>query len=340
MALSVSLSDAVDEFLASRKARGIAAGTIRAEASALRQLLTVVGNIQVRNVSDAHVDKLFAAYLERWNDATRNKIRAILLGFFSWCRARRYLDRDADPMEGRRTLRVLKRNRLLIPQVRFGELLDAAKYPRDRMVVALGLYTFLRGSEIRPLRWSDVDLDRHELAIVRTKTKQRDTLPISAELDHEIRRWRLALSADAGEIKRHWFVTPRYARPLAGRSSTGRLAAPGPLKPLPESHFVRIHLPVQRALDALGYEHSQEGNHTLRRSGARALYDELVKHGHDGAGRIVQAMLGHASFAMTERYLGLDLDRKRRDDILRGKAMFGKNEDAKVISIVGKVKDG
>lgn len=65
-----------------------------------------------------------------------------------------------------------------------------------------------------------------------------------------------------------------------------------------------------------------EGVHTLRRSGARALYDRLVSEGYDGAMRTVQSMLHHSSIQTTEHYLGIHLDKKRRDDVVRGKHLF------------------
>lgn len=62
--------------------------------------------------------------------------------------------------------------------------------------------------------------------------------------------------------------------------------------------------------------------HTLRRSAARALFDRLATEGYDGALRLVQAMLHHAQSSTTEHYLGLTLDKKRRDDIIRGESMY------------------
>ena len=60
----------------------------------------------------------------------------------------------------------------------------------------------------------------------------------------------------------------------------------------------------------------------MRRSGARALFDQLVQDGYDGAIRTVQAMLHHTSVTTTEVYLGIHLDKKRRDEAIRGKVMF------------------
>ena len=64
--------------------------------------------------------------------------------------------------------------------------------------------------------------------------------------------------------------------------------------------------------------------HTLRRSGARAYFEQLLEEGsiRDGVLRQIMAMLHHKSVLMTERYLGLDADREKRDVHLRGRRMF------------------
>lgn len=104
--------------------------------------------------------------------------------------------------------------------------------------------------------------------------------------------------------------------------------------------FGNPHITVQRVLKRAGYPHFKEGQHTLRRSGARAYFDALVEQGYDGALRRVQSMLGHAHANMTERYLGIDLDRKKRNDDLRGVSMFPSLQDGNVINVVKRLSSG
>ncbi len=90
---------------------------------------------------------------------------------------------------------------------------------------------------------------------------------------------------------------------------------------------VRISKPaliIQRALSRqLGTETLRgEGVHTVRRSVARILFDQASEHGHDNALRVAAALLGHSSTQTTEIYLGIDRDRQKRDEILRGKSLF------------------
>ncbi len=79
---------------------------------------------------------------------------------------------------------------------------------------------------------------------------------------------------------------------------------------------------VQEALRKAGYPTKGEGVHTIRRSVARAYFDQETALGYDGALRSTQALLHHADGATTEGYLGLTHETKRRDQILLGKSFL------------------
>jgi len=79
---------------------------------------------------------------------------------------------------------------------------------------------------------------------------------------------------------------------------------------------------VKRAMRRIGHEPHGSGMHTLRRSGARALFDRLRHEGYDGALMRVSSMLGHADTKTTEIYLGLSIERQQRNELIAGKAMF------------------
>ena len=114
-----------------------------------------------------------------------------------------------------------------------------------------------------------------------------------------------------------------------GHFLAGKVMAVNPTKPNAYPWMI-----VQEVLERLEYPKKHEGGHTLRRSGARAYFDQLRSEGYDSAMRDVQAMLGHASLTTTEIYLGLNLDRQRRNARLAGKQMFpGHTASANVIPI-------
>jgi integrase len=335
MAKNISLDDAITEYLSSRAAGGLAKNTLKGDRSSLMQLLKVTGNINTKSLEPRHIDRLFAEHQHN-KPSARNMMLTRLRQFFRWCQARSYV--STDPTREMRNMRTQADGRLFVPVDRFDELLGAAAHPRDRIVVALGLYLFLRVSEIESLKLSDVDLDAGEMKVTVHKTGDYDVMPICQELDQELRSW---LSWYAGTL----------SEPLDGEmflvpSKQDFRATPGPergrfvvgtevvtlLKPY--SPISRPWKVVQRALSALDYPTKREGGHTLRRSGARALFDSIRgTEGVDGALQQVKVMLHHKNVAMTEHYLGITPERVQRDARLKGKPMFRKSVVADVIEL-------
>lgn len=321
---AILLSDLIDEHLSSLASNGYARNSQRIAARTCRGFLAYVGNIQVRNVSARHVDAYFAARsASKCAPNTLNTDLVALRRLFDFAVARRYMGALDNPATHRRTLREQPKSRQLIPASKFGALLDACKHPRDRAFVALGLYLLLRASEIVELRIGDVDLDRGYVSARILKSAKADDMPISEELDAELRRWLTWYAQDAGPLDPTWRLVPAKESP-APMPGTPVVAHLRPTK--------AIHRPaeiVQRALVGIGVDvressgaSKREGGHTLRRSSARAVFDRLVAEGYDGAGRVVQSLLHHSSFQTTEHYLGIELDRQKRDELLRGAPMF------------------
>lgn len=339
MSSSVTLDDAIVEYLASRKARGIKPGTIKNERTAVTQFMAATGNLLVRNVTGRHVDMWFSRYSHH-AVSTVNRDIGYLQGFFKWCRARKYVPRDFDPFEGVKLRKAPPTDFIFIPKDRFGEFLDTAVNGRNRAVLAIGLYTFQRASEIKHLRWEDVrdsdpDPKKWKIAIYRGKTETRDWLPLCLELQRELQRWRLHYGTMMGEPPRpEWRIVPAFERGEWRQGPAGRLVRKSPLRLNPTAKINNMQYIVQHSLEAIGYRQTkQEGAHTLRRSGGLALYEELAwNRGHDAALRVVQSMYGHAALSTTEKYLRLKLETKRRNDLLAGQAMFPVRE-TEVISI-------
>ena len=327
------LSDAIDRYKADRIARGYAASTIRSEQHLLRDFLAAAGNIQVSSIGPRQIDALYAKKQDTWSAGSQNKARSILSTFFKWCQRRSIMSKGLDPLEGTRKRKVPERDRTIIAPADFPAVLDAAATARDRALMALGYYLFLRVSEIAPLRWQDVDFDESRkgteqwtptVSIFRSKTGTSDVLPMAEELYHELRRWRLAYAAEVGApVKPAWYVVPARNKGIftgmPGRAGLVRINEAALMPTRETKDVTRV---ITRVLKAAGLWQPGEGGHTLRRSGAVALYNQLASVGHDRAIRMCQAMLGHSGIATTEVYLRLDLDRKTRNDLLAGKRMF------------------
>jgi integrase len=326
------LSDAIAAYVADRRAKGYASGTISNTQRILRHLLAAVGNIDTKSLRPQHVDA-FWVRVGHWAPGTLNVARADLNAFFRWGQQRGYVRRDIDLMGGTRAFRVPDRNRIIIPQAEFAPFIEGAANPRVRVAVATGLYLFTRISETSALRWQDIDLDASRVEVYRKKTGKLDTLPICEELAHELRRWKLEYASQMGSAPAPgWYLIPGRAHGFrTGVSSDGFGFNPEQQHPPDPTVRPNMSRPIRDELVRAGYYQDREGGHTLRRSGAIALYDQLSSVGHDRAIRVVQAMLGHASIKTTEVYLRLDLDRKVRNDLLAGKPMFPNSETATIM---------
>lgn len=340
--MSQRLPDVIEEFVNSRlHAQGMAANTVRNERRTLDKLMAVIGPIQVRHISDRHIDQFLAERQAAGLQAnTMNVHLQALRAFFLFCSRRGYVKHN--PMANRRSYRSVPRQRLRVPAADFPRLLDATNHPRDRMLVAVGLYLWLRESEAIDLKIGDVDLADGEVAVRVHKTKQLDHMPICLELDTELRRWLTFYTQEAGPLTKDMYLLPAKGRPHQRDPITGLWTpgSPSHVQLRPHAKMRRANEPVQRALIKCGYpirdesgRSNQEGMHTLRRSAARARYDYLVEQGYDGAMREVQAGLHHSSVQTTEIYLGLDLDRARRARNLRGRSMYGYAEAGNVVQL-------
>lgn len=327
------LSDVITAYLTDRKIKGYASSTIQNNARTLRHFLAAAGNIDSKQVRPQHVDA-FWSRVEGWAPGTLNVARDTLNGFFKWCQQRGYMRRDIDLIGSTRAFRVPDRNRIIIPQLEFEPFIQSASDSRARVVLALGLYLFTRISETEALRWQDIDLESNRVEVYRQKTGKLDSLPICQELASELRRWKLEYAALMGVPPAPgWYVIP-------GREHGFRKGSPGVFgwteesrKPFDPTKRPRLSGVIRLELQRAGYYQIREGGHTLRRSGAIALYDQLSSVGHDRAIRVCQAMLGHASIKTTEVYLRLDLDRKVRNDLLAGKPMFPTEREGQVINL-------
>jgi len=182
----------------------------------------------------------------------------------------------------------------------------------------------MRASEIRLLRIKDVNLATDEISVRVPKTKDSDVMPISAEMGEELRRWLTHYTDQAGPLDLDWFLVPGQALTEWERGEHGQIVRPTSRQLVPSAQVRKPHEIVKQALKRLGWaDVSREGVHTLRRSGARALYDELAaSDGHSNALETVSAMLHHSVMATTQIYLGLTESRRKRDRLIAGKPMF------------------
>lgn len=324
MAQSISLNRAQSEYEKHLRARGLARRSVKSCMQTLNHCRRVWGeDITIARVRPEHLDRLFM--VGDWSPNTRNLHLSNLRGFFTWARRNAYIPRDYDPTEGWRNIRAEKKEKKWLPIEQFPDLLNACDNGRDRAIIAIGLYTFMRGSEVSTLRVRDIDFQRHTLNIYRHKTKQEDVLPVSTELKRELLMWlnEYELRLDRPPHPDWYLVPAQGPLPMTYDFTKRKLQPTGaPSQLRPTTPMGKPYDVVKRAMKELGMDPHGSGMHTLRRSGARALFDRLRHEGYDGALMRVSSMLGHADTKTTEIYLGLSIERQQRNELIAGKPMF------------------
>lgn len=318
----ITIVEAMHQYEAHLRAKGRKDRTIYNNLQPVRHLYRTTGDIQISSLRHQHVDKMFAA--GTWSPRTRNLYLGNLSLFFKYCRRMRWMPKDYDPAEGWDSVNVPRKEALRIPPEEFAALLDASRHPRDRALIALGLFTFCRSSELVTLRVDDVDFKENTITVFRWKTGEADTLPLVTELKDELLTWMNWYGEAVGGLQGSYFLVPAlYPREMEYDAQSGLLRpSRGIQRPRPNKQMGHPYEPVQYALNALGYDTKQTGGHTLRRSGALALFQRLRSEGYDGAIRRVGSLLGHKDTKMTEVYLGIGMERLQRNEMLAGKPML------------------
>lgn len=305
-------------------AQGLSPSTIGTAAIVLRHLVRATGPIEIGELKPAHIDGMFSN--QDWSMGTRNNYLMHVRGFMKWCRIHNYVAPDYDPTAGWRTHKVVKRQKTWLTLPVLANMLVNSS-ARDRAFMALGIFTFMRASEIAALKIGDLDFADNEIDIFRIKTKQEDRIPMCVELRQELTHWLLHYRDMCGDLDPDWLVIPSQGpTPMKGVPGVRKLVPSGvPARLKPTVHVSSPHLIVRKAMQREGITIKKgDGCHVLRRSGARNLFEELRNDGHDGAARRVQSMLGHSSVVMTELYLGIDNEKRQRNQMLAGKPMFNR----------------
>ena len=166
---------------------------------------------------------------------------------------------------------------------------------RRRALLMTAIFTGLRASELRGLRWADIDLKRgvlhvrqpvdryQEIGPVKSEAGER-TVPLPPMLVNTLREWKL--------------VSPRSDLDLAFPTQTGR---PHALADIVRRSFQ----PAQVAAGVVNAHGRAKygGLHTLRHFYASWCINRRVDGGLELPLKLVQARLGHASIQMTaDRY--------------------------------------
>lgn len=180
--IPIAMDDAAAEYISGGSSW--APATLKGYAISLGLLTASVGNIELRAITPAHIDRFISD--QRSTPATIAKHLRGLGAFFTWAKKRQYmLD---NPIEGvtSRPRRQHERVRPAVSEQQLANLVELADTPDRRLGIALAMSTGMdRGALIR-LAPEWVDRDRWTITFKRQKTGKVQTVPVPDVLVPEI----------------------------------------------------------------------------------------------------------------------------------------------------------
>jgi integrase len=177
-------------------------------------------------------------------------------------------------------------------------IVEAAK-GRWRPILLTAIFTGLRASELRGLRWADVDLDKRELhvrqradrysAIGKPKSEAGErTVPLTPIVVNTLREWKLACpKSEAGLVFPSTGGLVEHHKNIVERGLVPTLIAAG----------VTSTLQDPEGKSATGAKYT--GLHALRHFYASWCINRRLDGGLELPAKVVQERLGHSSIIMT-----------------------------------------
>jgi integrase len=329
--MAVKIAEAVPMWVTYMKARGLGDGTINRRRYAiagprtglLRTAQKLKGPMPTMGQLDQGVIDTYFVTHTGVASTRANKIDAVK-SFLEWAENRNLLRAGFTAkklLDGYKATRGQRKPKHYILPNDFPRLLASPAGPRDRAVIALALYTLARQSEIITLDFRHLDLDGKKIHLFRSKTKRWTVTGLTPALEEEMISWLRVYAEKTGyEDYRQmmadhpeWLVVPaRHTFPdgwdLKPTQPTGRTYS------IVKDALIKMGIP-----DVKG-----EGMHTIRRSGARALFKRFMDlQGYDSALTFVQAMLDHGDSKMTELYIGMDWIKEQLNEWILSNDMYG-----------------
>lgn len=201
----------------------------------------------------------------------------------------------------------------MLPEV--GRIVKAANPGRLRTLIMTAASTGLRASELRGLRWSDVDLRNGEVHVRQRADRfneigapksdgSRRTVPIGPEVVHSLKEWKLAC--------------PKSALDLVFPTGAGTIEN--------HSNVLRSVEAVQMTAGVVDKEGKPKyGMHSFPHFFASWCINRRADGGRELPAKLVQTYLGHSSISMTLDIYGhlFPMSTDRTELAASEKALFG-----------------
>jgi len=214
-------------------------------------------------------------------------------------------------------------------------LFNSCKDPVLRGMLAVGISTALRVSDIVKIKVGDIDLSNGDLFVWSKKTRKYDAKPITLDLEEELRVYLKWYTDTAGVtvVDGDSFLFPGWRR-----VGNNEFVA----DPSWHTSYSWAQTRLNALFEGCGIQvESGECWHVIRRSVARIYFDGLREQiSYDHALRQTSALLDHDLSTTTEGYLGLQAEREARDKSLRGQRFISLAPDTSVVPLQGREARG
>jgi integrase len=225
---------------------------------------------------------------------SRPLARKVLTSFKSLLKAAKYSHITTDVKIGG-----TKRERRLESGTDFPEpgeikrLVDAAKTPRQRALLLTAIFTGLRASELRALRWKDVDLEHGVLRV----RQRADRFNVIGPPKSEAGTRTISLPPEVIAALKRW----KPSCPKAKARGDDRLIFPTSTGHIEHhSNMVKGLAPVMIVAGVVDADDKPKyGLHSFRHFFASWCINPKARGGRELPPKVVQTLMGHSSIVMT-----------------------------------------
>ena len=289
---SPTVKQAAEDWIKAVELEGREASTLAQYRQHARHIIERIGNYKLANLTAPGLNKFRDDLLENMSRAMSRKVLSSLKSLLRHAQNRGNVSQNvAAAVKIKANLRDKKKLEVGIDIPTVGEIkeiIDAAG--RSRPLLLTAIFAGLRSSELRGLRWCDIDLKKGVLhvrqradryaVIGKPKSKaSHRTVPLGPTVVNALREWKLA--CPKGE---HGLVFP---------TPSGGIAL--------HNNVVRAFIVAVRAAGLTGANGRPKytGLHALRHFYASWCINPIELGGQGLSSKIVQQLLGHSSIVMT-----------------------------------------
>jgi integrase len=313
----LTIAGVADKWIRRVEANARERATVRGYSEHIKlHIVPRIGAVKLAKLSKGHVEGFRDSLIQGDKALSRPMARKVLRSFKSLLRVVRcsHLADDVKIELDKRSKRKLEVCRDIPEPGEVARMVKAAN-GKLRVLLMTAASTGLRASELRGLRWSDVDLKANELHVRQRADRWnkigppksaagRRTIPLGPELVLAMKEWRLAC--------------PKGEADLVFPTSTGAVEH--------HKNMLRSLAPVMKKAGAVKNNGAAKyGLHSLRHFFASWCINPQDRGGRELSAKVVQTFLGHSSIMMTlDIYGHLFRDGSDRAELaVSEKALFG-----------------